>query len=209
MYLFGHNRRAICAILVLLFFSIPMSGCLSLVAGREMMEGARGLPEVRASSTSYILDHDFVIDGTALPFAQAQHSMTEQIPVDYTVSEILIVYKVNIQADTLIPEEIDFRKVEIILIWCDDDGLNCDEDVPLYSQTFYDGEEDQVSIDRDETSFDDGLWRLQVTGTGIGTDTDTIPGEQRDGWRLTATVFRPCLSFPESPEECTPTIDLA
>jgi hypothetical protein len=26
---------------------------------------------------------------------------------------------------------------------------------------------------------------------------------------LTATVFRPCLSFPESPEECTPTIDLA
>jgi hypothetical protein len=209
MYLFGHNRRAICAILALLFISIPMSGCLSLVAGREMMEGARGEPMVEETSTDFVLNHDFIVDGTGLPFDQVQHSMTDQILIDRTVSEILIVFKVNFNFDDIIPEEVDFREVDVRLLWCDDDGLNCDESDPIFSQTETDSWEGSIEIKRDETSaFQDGLWRLQVTGTGAGSNTG-ISGEVQDGWRLTATVFRPCLSFPESPEECTPTIDLA
>ena len=209
MNLLGHHRRTICAILVLLFLTIPLSGCLSLVAGREMMEGARGEPQVRESSTTFILDHDFIIDGTGLPIDQVQHSMTDQILIDYTVSEIRLVYKININADSLWPEEWEVRYVTIELFWCDDDGLNCDEDVPVHSQTYENSEEGDISISRDETQFENGLWRLQVEGVGFGTDTGTIPGETRDGWRLTATVYRPCLSFPESLDECTPTIDLA
>ena len=59
-----------------------------------MMEGARGEPQVRESSTTFILDHDFIIDGTGLPIDQVQHSMTDQILIDYTVSEIRLVYKI-------------------------------------------------------------------------------------------------------------------
>ena len=208
MYLLGRQRRTICAILVLLFITIPLSGCLSLVAGREMMEGARGEPQVRQSSTTFTLDHDFILDGTLLPIDQVQESLTDQILIDYTVSEIRLVYKVILNLDETIPQNFDPRYVTIELFWCDDGGLNCDEDVPVFSETFVGSEEDDISIDRDETQFEDGLWRLQVEGVGFGTDTG-IAGETRDGWRLTATVYRPCLSFPENLDECTPTVDLA
>ena len=65
-----------------------MSGCLSLVAGREMMEGARGEPEVEQTSTDFVLNHDFIVDGTGLPFDQVQHSMTDQILSDLSLIHI-------------------------------------------------------------------------------------------------------------------------
>ena len=54
------------AVMALLFVSMALPGCLSLVVGREMMESARGYPQVREISTPYDLSHTFVIDGTAV-----------------------------------------------------------------------------------------------------------------------------------------------
>ena len=54
---------------------------------------------------------------------------------------------------------------------------------------------------------DTGLWRLTVEGRGMGTDTGVGLLDFQDSWVLRVTVIRPCLFFPESPEECTPTVD--
>ena len=50
-------------------------------------------------------------------------------------------------------------------------------------------------------------WRLEVEGQGV--DASAVPGVGwQDSWSLFVTVLRPCVVFPESPDDCTPTVDI-
>ena len=71
----GLRKRTMSAIMAVLFVSLAMPGCLSLVLGREMMESARGLPRVEEKLTPYDLSHTFVIDGTELLPTQSQKTL--------------------------------------------------------------------------------------------------------------------------------------
>ena len=64
-------------IIALLFVSMAMPGCISLVLGREMMEGVRGEPEVREMSTPYDLSHTFIVDGSDVLTTVMPKTITE------------------------------------------------------------------------------------------------------------------------------------
>jgi|TARA_B100001146_G_C16131041_1_gene412419 hypothetical protein len=200
------SQKTMSAVMAILFVSMSMPGCLSLVIGREMMESARGFPEVREMSTPFDLSHTFVIDGTEVIPTQVQKTITEQISIDHTVQEIIINFQTSVN---YYAGESDQRYVHVELLWCDDSGANCDTSDPIYEVLADNGSYPQTrtELNCNLDSCDSGLWRLTVDGRGMGTDTGLGLLDFQDSWVLRVTVIRPCLAFPESPEECTPTVD--
>ena len=199
-------KRSICAVMTVLFLTMSLPGCLSLVYGREIMEGVRGEPKIDEDWRVYDLSHTFVLEG-ADAFSQIQESKTEQIEIDETVSEVVIIFKTSVNYHL---GESDQRYVSVQLLWCDEFGSNCDTSNPIYEVMADNGSypQETVEIDRDITQFDDGMWLLTVDGRGGGTNTGISTLDFEDSWLLRVRVVRPCLQFPESPTECTPLIDL-
>ena len=199
-------KRSICAVMTVLFLTISLPGCLSLVYGREIMEGVRGEPKIDEDWRVYDLSHTFVLEG-ADAFSQIQESKTEQIEIDETVSEVVIIFKTSVNYHL---GESDQRYVSVQLLWCDEFGSNCDTSNPIYEVMADNGSypQETIEIDRDITQFEDGMWLLSVDGRGGGTNTGISTLDFEDSWLLRVRVVRPCLQFPESPTECTPLIDL-
>lgn len=202
----GLYKRSICAVMTVLFLTISLPGCLSLVYGREIMEGVRGEPKIDEDWRVYDLSHTFVLEG-ADAFSQIQESKTEQIEIDETVSEVVIIFKTSVNYHL---GESDQRYVSVQLLWCDEFGSNCDTSNPIYEVMADNGSypQETIEIDRDITQFEDGMWLLSVDGRGGGTNTGISTLDFEDSWLLRVRVVRPCLQFPESPTECTPLIDL-
>ena len=150
--------------------------------------------------------HLVVLEG-ADAFSQIQESKTEQIEIDETVSEVVIIFKTSVNYHL---GESDQRYVSVQLLWCDEFGSNCDTSNPIYEVMADNGSypQETVEIDRDINQFDDGMWLLTVDGRGGGTNTGISTLDFEDSWLLRVRVVRPCLQFPESPTECTPLIDL-
>ena len=199
-------KRSICAVMAVLFLTMSLPGCLSLVYGREIMEGVRGEPKIDEDWRVYDLSHTFVLEG-ADAFSQIQESKTEQIEIDETVSEVVIIFKTSVNYHL---GESDQRYVSVQLLWCDEFGSNCDTSNPIYEVMADNGSypQETIEIDRDITQFEDGMWLLSVDGRGGGTNTGISTLDFEDSWLLRVRVVRPCLQFPESPTECTPLIDL-
>jgi len=202
----GLYKRSICAVMTVLFLTMSLPGCLSLVYGREIMEGVRGEPKIDEDWRVYDLSHTFVLEG-ADAFSQIQESKTEQIEIDETVSEVVIIFKTSVNYHL---GDSDQRYVSVQLLWCDEFGSNCDTSNPIYEVMADNGSypQETVEIDRDITQFEDGMWLLSVDGRGGGTNTGISTLDFEDSWLLRVRVVRPCLQFPESPTECTPLIDL-
>ena len=202
----GLYKRSICAVMTVLFLTMSLPGCLSLVYGREIMEGVRGEPKIDEDWRVYDLSHTFVLEG-ADAFSQIQETKTEQIEIDETVSEVVIIFKTSVNYHL---GESDQRYVSVQLLWCDEFGSNCDTSNPIYEVMADNGSypQETVEIDRDITQFEDGMWLLSVDGRGGGTNTGISTLDFEDSWLLRVRVVRPCLQFPESPTECTPLIDL-
>ena len=196
--------------MALLFVSMALPGCLSLVLGREMMEGARGAPTVSNTAIPYDLSLTFVINTSDSNFVtQVTENKYAQIPIDHTVQIIIINFETNMRNEDLIPDEFDEREVHVRLLWCDDSGANCDESDPIYEVLANNGSYPQTrtELDRLDPKFKDGLWELTVEGRGVGWNTGVSIIDSQDSWSLRVTVIRPCLTFPETPDVCTPTIE--
>ena len=119
----GLYKRSICAVMTVLLVTMSLPGCLSLVYGREIMEGVRGEPEIDEDWRVYDLSHTFVLEG-ADAFSQIQESKTEQIEIDETVSEVVIIFKTSVNYHL---GESDQRYVSVQLLWCDEFGSNDEE----------------------------------------------------------------------------------
>lgn len=205
------RTKTMSGIMAVLFVSLAMPGCLSLVLGREMMEGARGLPEVKETPTEYDLSHTFVVDGSELLPTQTQKTLFTPIPVDDTVQGVVINFETTVNYHL---GDSDIRYVQVELLSCEDDGsgnpINCDESNPIYDVMADNGsyEPERIELDRNENPFDSGVWSLTVDGRGTGWNTGLTIVDDQDSWTLVVTVIRPCLAFPDDDfEECTPTIE--
>ena len=196
--------------MALLFVSMAMPGCLSLVLGREMMEDARGPSTISNVATSYDLSHTFIFNPSDTnPIQNLTKQKTEQIPIDRTVQNIIINFQTTMNWENVIPDDVDERQVHVRLLWCDENGANCDDDKPIYEVLANNGSYPQTrtDLDRNLNWFDSGLWELTVEGRGVGWNTGVSAVDSQDSWSLRITVIRPCLIFPESPEKCTATIE--
>ncbi|MDP6906434.1 MAG: hypothetical protein QF440_03350 [Candidatus Thalassarchaeaceae archaeon] len=214
------RRQTISATLALLFVSMALPGCLSLVIGRELMEGARGMPETKPKYTSYDLSHTWQ-NSTELD--DYQESKTQLIPIDHTVQEILIQFQVSIRNDDIddlaepILEALNDagitqtnlaqRYVEVWLYPCE---VMDDCDYIYHERTNGSFEQTQTKFTTDNTTFKESTWRLVVEGQGVDASSVPFVGFQ-DSWLLILSVKRPCVEFPESSgdeDECIPKVDL-
>ncbi len=201
------RHRVLSIALVVMFLTLAMPGCLSLVVGREMMEGARGKPEVLNVAEQFDLSHTFVVDGTDFVPEQVQKTVSQDLPIDYTVQKIVINFQTTMNHDWVLGEQ-DERYVHVILLVCDETGNNC-ESTPIYERRAENGSypAERYEIDLNSDIYQRGQWNLTVEGRGVGTDTGLSLIDFKDSWSLIVTIIRPCLSFPETPEVCTPTIE--
>ena len=140
---------------------------------------------------------------------QVTKQKNAQIPIDHTVQMIIINFETNMKNEDVIPDELDEREVHVRLLWCDENGGNCDESNPIYEVLADNGSYPQTrtELDRNFNPFENGLWQLTVEGRGIGWNTGVSIIDSQDSWSLRVTVIRPCLTFPETPDVCTPTIE--
>ncbi len=189
---------------VSLMLSMSLSGCLSLVIGRELMEGAREPPYVTDVAEQHLLAYTFTTDA----LDSYQHSNQTNISIDHTVSRIIINIRVQMDADSFLG---------IIPGW---DAANLTGDERYVEAWLYkpDGsewwnirtEDDLATNITDYESppltFPSGEWNLVVDSRGFGWQTDLI--EAHDSYELTVTIVKPCITFGESPDTCTPLVEL-
>ena len=81
------RKRTLSAIMTLLFISLAMPGCLSLVIGREMMESTRGKPNIEQVDSAYDLSHTWQNITDPDDFHEIK---TILIPIDHTVQEVIV-----------------------------------------------------------------------------------------------------------------------
>ncbi|MEE2811915.1 MAG: hypothetical protein VX627_02660 [Candidatus Thermoplasmatota archaeon] len=214
------RKRSLSAMMALLFVSMAMPGCLSMVIGRELLEGARDPVTISDVSHSYDLSHVWQ-NQTAVD--EYRESKMVTIPIDHTVEQIIINFQASIYYDDITTNEnvqqvLDMlqdagieeaqlaeRYVEVWLYPCDSAGIECGEAIyHEYTEKTY--PQNRTTINADENPFSEGTWRLEAVGQGVDATIVPVFGFQ-DSWTLRVSVIRPCVVFPESPDDCTPTVE--
>ena len=183
--------------------SVSLSGCLSLVIGRELMEGARDEPEITDVAEQHFLAYTF----TTNAIDTYQHSNQTNISIDHTVSDIIITFRVQMDADSILgPLNINVSQ------WTGDERY---VEAWLYepdgSEWWNMRTEDDMALNRTEyesppLTFPSGEWNLVVDSRGFGWQTDLM--EAHDSYELTVTIIKPCVTFGESPDICIPLVDM-
>lgn len=214
------RKRTLGAIMSLLFISLAMPGCLSLVIGREMMESTRGKPNIEQVDSAYDLSHTWQ---NVTEVDDYHESKTKIIPIDHTVQEVIVNFQTSIRNNVnntvteqiwdlaqqfgFTKQDLGQRYVEVELFPCEEVG-GCDA---IYYQFYEGSEQNRTTFPNADhpfiEGFEEGNWRLTVQGQGI--DASAVPGVGwQDSWSLWVTVLRPCVEFPEDTKECTPTVDI-
>lgn len=198
-------RKTWLALIVgLLMVSIPMSGCLSLVVGREIMEGARGTPSIEETSSTYDLSHLF----TSTELAAISHENQTVIPIDDTVSEIIVHFGVQLSYDDVggIGLENFTAGQRYVEAWLYPPG-----EAPSGNPWWHERTEEDFAQNRTrwaDQQFESGDWLLQVDSMGYGVDAPIDSLSFHDTFELRVTVIRPCVIFPENPDACIPLVEL-
>ena len=212
------RKRTLSAIMAVLFLSLAMPGCLSLVIGREMMESTRGKPNIDQVDSPYDLSHTWQNITDPDDFHEIK---TILIPIDPTVQEVIINFQSSIRNNVnntvteqvwdlaeqfgLAKQDLGQRYVEVELYPCEEVG-GCDA---IYYQFSESTEQNRTTFPNPDypflEGFEEGKWRLVVEGQGV--DASAIPAVGwQDSWSLFVNVLRPCVEFPEDKDECTPTV---
>ena len=87
------RKRTLSAIMTLLFISLAMPGCISLVIGREMMESTRGKPNIEQVDSPYDLSHTWQNITEADDYHEQKSIL---IPIDHTVQEVIVNFQTSI-----------------------------------------------------------------------------------------------------------------
>ena len=199
------KRRAWLALLsATLMLSISLSGCLTLVVGREIMEGARGTPTIEDTSMAYDLSHEF----TSTEFSAIAHGNQTVIPIDETVSEVIVHFGVQLSYDDVggVGLENFTAGQRYVEAWLYPPGES-----PNGNPWWHERTEEDFAQNRSrwaDQQFESGDWLLEVDAMGYGVDAPIDSLSFHDTFELRVTVIRPCVIFPETPDVCTPQVEL-
>ena len=199
------RRRLWVSIVLLTLLLSSTSGCLGLVATRELMEWSRGTPRTSEQTESYSFQHTFNSNSTELE-AIIHRPAPQDILFDEHVKEISIYFRVQMDFDEIGEFGLNnftgsVRYVHARL-W--EPGANFNTDEPFW-------EENATSDHYPPTEpfygpFTPGVWMLEVEAQGYGLDTPIAQVSFHDEFEVIVNVVRPCIVYPEkSPgDTCVP-----
>ena len=191
--------------MLLILLASSTSGCLGLVATRELMEWSRGTPTTSEQTESYSFQHTFSSNSTELE-AIIHRPAPQDILFDEQVKEISIYFRVQMDFDEVGEFGLNnftgsIRYVHARL-W--EPGANPNTDEPFWEENAT--SDHYPPIERRYAPFKPGVWVLEVEAQGYGL---TAPIEQfsfHDEFEVIVNVVRPCIIYPEQPlgAECVP-----
>ncbi len=187
---------------ILLSMSL-FSGCIGLVASRELMEWNRGVPETKDEVV--VFGFDRVFDSTD-PADIIFHPQPHQIRIDSEVKEIQVFFRVQMDFSEIAGVETSnltstVRYVHAML-W--EPGANKNTDTPYWEENAT--TDRYPPLQRFSPPFEFGVWELEVDAQGYGLDTPIDQISFHDEFEVSVSVIRPCIEFPEraDPDECIP-----
>lgn len=199
------RTRFLVSAMLLILLASSTSGCLGLVATRELMEWSRGTPTTSEQTESYSFQHTFSSNSTELE-AIIHRPAPQDILFDEQVKEISIYFRVQMDLDEIGEFGLNnltgsIRYVHARL-W--EPGANINTDEPFWEENAT--SDHYPPIERRYAPFKPGVWVLEVEAQGYGL---TAPIEQfsfHDEFEVIVNVVRPCILYPEQPRgtECVP-----
>tara|TARA_B100001750_G_scaffold248275_1_gene277957 strand:+ start:2904 stop:3503 length:600 start_codon:yes stop_codon:yes gene_type:complete len=197
-------RARLALVLAMLCFSTSLlSGCIGLVASRELMELNRGVPEIDNQMVQYKIENTF--DSTEIE-AIIFNPEPLIIKIDSEVSEMKVLFRVEIPYSTLAGVDISNFTSEVRYVharlW--EPGANKNTDSPFWednaTKTYY------PQPKKFYPPFEEGAWELEVEAQGYGWTSPVDQLSFHDNFEVSVTLTSPCTIFPESADtgECTP-----
>ena len=187
-------RARLAFLMTMLLFSTTMfSGCIGLVASRELMEQYRGVPEREEVVNPYVFSHKFDSSNPEdIIFNPSPHS----IDIDSEVKEMRVFFRVQMPYSEVAGVDTGnitstVRYVHAIL-W--EPGANKNTDTPFWEENAT--TDRYPPMKRFYPPFEEGVWELEVKAQGYGVD---IAGAVsfHDEFEVSLSVYRPCIMFPE------------
>ncbi|MDP6742320.1 MAG: hypothetical protein QF807_03340 [Candidatus Thalassarchaeaceae archaeon] len=197
-------RARLALVLALLCFSTSMlSGCIGLVASRELMEWNRGVPDTDQVTIPYSFEHTF--DSTN-PEDIIHNPEPKQISVDLEVKEMRVFFRVQMPYSEI--GGIDTANVTSTVryvhakLWEPDANKNTD--TPFWEENTT--TDHYPPMKRFYPPFDEGVWELEVRAQGYGWTSPVDQLSFHDEFEVSVSVVRPCILFPEleGNDECIP-----
>jgi hypothetical protein len=194
--------KPVVMLILMLLLSSSLSGCIGLVASRELMEWTRGAPTTDDKVEVYSFNHIF--DSTELQ-AIIHTPAPEEIQFDSEVKEIRIFFRVVMDCPAPI---IDCSNVtgEVRYVharlW--EPGADKNIDEPFWQDNAT--SDRYPPLKRFYPPFEAGTWELEVEAQGYGLTTPIDQISFHDEFEVSVSVVRPCILFPEraNPEDCVP-----
>ena len=196
------QAKPLVLLVLLLMLSTSVSGCIGLVASRELMEWTRGVPETDDKVQAYGFNHTFESTNLDTIF----NPPPQEIQFDSEVKSIRIYFKVVMDFSEIAGVDTNnltstVRYVHARL-W--EPGADKNVDEPFWQENAT--SDRYPPQQRFYPPFEVGTWELEVEAQGYGLTTPVDQISFHDEFEVTVSVVRPCIQFPEraDPDECIP-----
>ncbi|PXY71086.1 MAG: hypothetical protein CXX83_00760 [Methanobacteriota archaeon] len=195
--------KPVVMLILTLLLSSSLSGCIGLVASRELMEWTRGVPKTEDKVVPYSFNHTF--DSTELE-AIIFNPAPKEIQFDSEVKEIRIFFRVVMDCPPApIIDCSNFTSAVRYVharLW--EPGANKNVDEPFWQDNAT--SDRYPPLKRFYPPFEAGTWELEVEAQAYGLTTPVDQISFHDEFEVSVSVVRPCILFPEraNEEDCVP-----
>tara|TARA_B100001996_G_scaffold132679_1_gene100966 strand:+ start:2036 stop:2605 length:570 start_codon:yes stop_codon:yes gene_type:complete len=175
-------------LMVLVFMTVSLSGCMGLIQARESLEGMRGEPVDKPYADKIGMAHTFQTESLVELFEE--YSNSTSFTIDESVQRIEIYFKVTISGSDNIAciEQAPARYVRPTVTTASGAVLWSEDVCEDVSPTTYDfAKEDFDSL---------GSFNLEVQARGFG---ETTAGIFQDDFIIIINVYHECRQYPQEP----------
>ena len=175
-------------LMVLVFMTMSLSGCMGLIQARESLEGMRGEPVDKPYADKIAMTHTFQTQ--SLADIIEEYSNSTSFPIDESVNRIEIYFKVTISgSDTFAClEQAPTRYVRPTVTTSSGAVLWSEDVCEDVSPTTYDfTPEDFDTL---------GEFTLEVQARGFG---ETTLNQFQDDFIIIINVYHECRQYPQEP----------
>jgi len=194
--------KPVVMLILTLLLTSSLSGCIGLVASRELMEWTRGVPETDEKTQAYQFNHTFESTNLDTFF----NDPPKEIEFDSEVKSIRIYFRVVMDFSEI--GGIDTNNLTSTVryvharLW--EPGADKNVDEPFWQENAT--SDRYPPQQRFYPPFEVGTWELEVEAQGYGLTTIVDQISFHDEFEVSVSVVRPCILFPEraNVDDCVP-----